>query len=129
MIQSSQLKSNQNEYYCVGIQIPQCKRLVFLSTDLKGQYMSDSINISTFKHVLMTTVDAKDPDLRTEYHYLSDQTKRELAVTAALELIKSDVSASYSTGGTSSKGTYALEKHLDNLSEYTEQILKALKGE
>ncbi|WP_210468641.1 hypothetical protein [Vibrio crassostreae] len=91
--------------------------------------MSNSQNISTFKNILMTIVDADDPNLRTEYHYLSDQTKRELAVTAALELIKSDVSASYSTGGTSLKGSYALEKHMGNLSEYTEQILEALKGE
>ncbi len=90
--------------------------------------MSNSLNTSTFKNTLMTEVNLNDLELRTNYSYLSDQTKRELVVTAVLELIKSDVAASYSTGGTSQKGSYALESHMKSLPEYTEQILKALKG-
>lgn len=61
--------------------------------------------------------------------FASDEsTKRQLAVVAALELIKADVSSSYANGGTATKSSYALESHMKNLSDYADCIVQAMAG-
>ena len=81
--------------------------------------------IFNFKDVLMVKGKA---DGETYFSSASDTLKRQRAVVSALELIKSDLSASYSTGGTSAKSSYALEQHMDSLSKYTDCILNAMNG-
>ncbi|MCD9548210.1 hypothetical protein GLP21_06055 [Photobacterium carnosum] len=81
--------------------------------------------IFNFKDTLMVK---NSGDGETYFSLASDTLKRQLAVVSVLELIKSDLSASYSTGGTSSKSSYALEQHMKNLSEYTDCILNAMNG-
>ncbi|MGF1727189.1 hypothetical protein [Photobacterium nomapromontoriensis] len=92
----------------------------------------DTVN---FKDILMTHVvdnaTGQYPDIKknpsTLFANQSEQIKRQLAVTAALELIRTDISASFSTGGTSSKSTYILENHMENLSGYADKIVEAMK--
>lgn len=64
----------------------------------------------------------------TAYSGLNEETQRHLAVATALELIKADVSASYSTGGTSYKSSTALREHMENLEGYTNLIMRAMEG-
>ncbi|WP_299022630.1 hypothetical protein [uncultured Photobacterium sp.] len=84
-----------------------------------------SKEIISFQDVLMVKGAAEG---QTYFSLASDTLKRQRAVVSALELIKADVSASYSTGGTGTKGSYALEQHMQNLSEYTDCILNAMNG-
>lgn len=65
----------------------------------------------------------------TIYSLLGRESKRQVAVATALELIKADISASFSYGGTARKGADALEAHMRNLERYTNAILNAMDAE
>ncbi|MEH6534078.1 MAG: hypothetical protein V7735_22455 [Photobacterium frigidiphilum] len=78
-----------------------------------------SKEIVSFQEILMVKGVA-------EFSKASDTLKRQRAVVSALELIKTDVSSSYSHNGTGCQSSHALEQHMNNLSEYTECILNAM---
>ncbi|MGL4602373.1 MAG: hypothetical protein ACRCVE_13065 [Plesiomonas sp.] len=60
---------------------------------------------------------------RTGFSIKQEESQRQLAVAAILELIKVDLSASVGT-----KNSYAITGHLENLGLYTEYLLNALNG-
>lgn len=65
----------------------------------------------------------------TNYSTLSPETKRQVAVATALELIKADLSASFSYSGSARKAADSLEHHMNNLEGYTTAILNAMDPE
>ncbi|MDC5850902.1 hypothetical protein OPW32_17040 [Vibrio europaeus] len=80
------------------------------------------------KDTLMAQVQLNTPELKTNYAYLDEPTKRHVAVATALELIRAHVSASFSHGGTTSNNAYSLKEHMNNLETYTQNILNAMEG-
>ena len=64
----------------------------------------------------------------TLFSVQSVQVKRELAVVSALELIRADVSSSFSHSGTVRKNSDLLNSHMVNLSKYADCILDAMKS-
>jgi hypothetical protein len=73
-------------------------------------------NSVKFENILDVRISSKG----TNFSLFDSDTQRQLAVVSALELIKADISAAYSTGGTSVKGAYSLETHMQNLSAYAD---------
>ncbi|PSV14621.1 hypothetical protein [Photobacterium kishitanii] len=59
---------------------------------------------------------ASQHDERTDFHTLGEQAQRDVAVTTALELIRSY-----------SNNSLTLNSHLQNLSRYADEIQNALK--
>ncbi|MFA0148967.1 hypothetical protein AB4452_23015 [Vibrio lentus] len=88
--------------------------------------MSDNnLLIQSTLHTELLKTNAKP----TNYSTLSPETKRQVAVATALELIKADLSAPYSFNGTSRKNSDVLEQHMANLEEYVTAILNAMDPE
>lgn len=87
-----------------------------------------------FKNILMTNVEGnvtgEVPKNKivssTVFSNLSEETKRHLAVTAALELIRADVSAPHSSTSSRPKNVESLKAHMENLSTYADRIIDAL---
>ncbi|MFA1563066.1 hypothetical protein [Aliivibrio fischeri] len=73
-------------------------------------------------------LDVRVSNGETNFSLFNSETQRQLAVVSALELIKADLSSAYSTGGTSSKSSYSLEKHMQSLSDYADCILDAMNN-
>ncbi|MEZ9643502.1 hypothetical protein AB4289_17315 [Vibrio cyclitrophicus] len=88
--------------------------------------MSDNNQlIQSTLHTELLSTSAKP----TRYSTLSPETKRQVAVATALELIRADLSASFSYNGSARKGSDTLEDHMRNLDEYTNVILNAMDPE
>ncbi|NOI58296.1 hypothetical protein [Vibrio coralliilyticus] len=88
--------------------------------------MSD--NNQLIKDTLKADI-VKTSDKSTVYSTLSPDTKRQVAVATALELIRADLSSSFSYAGTARKGADALEAHMQNLEGYANAILNAMDAE
>lgn len=87
-----------------------------------GLMMADTLKIETvnFTNILGTEASrAFSDDFETPFSQYSEQAKREVAVTAVLELIRAKVGAE---GG-------RLSDQMKNLNTYTDYILAAMKGE
>ncbi|MCS0400613.1 hypothetical protein [Vibrio diabolicus] len=87
--------------------------------------MSNSSNTQFIQHGLSKTL-GTDPSSTMsgfidDYMSSNDEVRRHLAVTTALELIKSDIQSG------DKKGAFYLKEHLDNLEEYADVIQQALK--
>ncbi|WP_273860569.1 hypothetical protein [Photobacterium sp. GSS17] len=84
------------------------------------------INGVKLAEVLGTAPHSATSGWYTTYSRLDKQIKRQVAVTAALELIRADVQAATARVGNS---TATLQSHLDSLSEYADIIQKAMDTE
>jgi hypothetical protein len=75
-----------------------------------------SNNNSKFLDILNTTARAGEGDnWESRFSHFDEKLKRQVAVTAALELINANV------------GNGSIKDHMNNLSRYADQILNAMK--
>lgn len=79
---------------------------------------------SVFKEILETTI--RDSSKGTRFSTFSEDNQKQLAVVAALELIKADVSSSNATAAAANAKPTNLFAHMENLSLYRDLILKAM---